>query len=267
MKKIIFPCFPYTFPYFPYFFPYLYIYGNFIFIETRLFQSGVYMKKISILVCFIFLVSISSVYAADGDLKWHTGQVGKANIGGRILTSPAIGSDGTIYVGTGSGDGQLYAVNQDGTLKWKTDFIGDLIYSSPVIGTDGTIYVGTFVGDGELYAIYPTGTLKWHTGQVGKANIGSLIYSSPAIGADGTIYVGTDMGGVGELYAIYSSPGWTYATYENSMRTYTNSNWPKFGQNNYNLRRVVPAPQEVAGRPKSLPITKILKILGLLKEE
>ena len=185
------------------------------------------MKKLTtFLLVLIFLVSIGSVYAADGDLKWHTGQVGKANIGDGIVTSPAIGSDGTIYVGTynigyeTSSNFQIYAVNPNGTLKWKTNFIGFRMFSSPAIGSDGTIYVGT--------------------------------YSATQ----------------GELYAIYSSPGWTYATYESSMRAYANSNWPKFGQNNYNLRRVVSAPPR--GDPeisKSLPIAKIMKILGLYPKE
>ena len=33
-----------------------------------------------------------------------------------VYSSPAIGADGTIYVG--SGGGKLYAINPDGTLKW-----------------------------------------------------------------------------------------------------------------------------------------------------
>jgi len=37
--------------------------------------------------------------------------------GDRIYSSPAIGSDGTIYVG--SYDSNLYAINPDGSLKWK----------------------------------------------------------------------------------------------------------------------------------------------------
>ena len=34
-----------------------------------------------------------------------------------IYSSPAIGSDGTIYVG--SDDCKLYAINSNGTLKWS----------------------------------------------------------------------------------------------------------------------------------------------------
>ncbi|MDD5688935.1 MAG: PQQ-binding-like beta-propeller repeat protein, partial [Caldisericia bacterium] len=93
-------------------------------------------------------------------------------------------------------DDYLYALNPDGTLKWKFETEGDGmhgIYSSPAIGSDGTIYVGT--DDDYLYALNPDGTLKWKF----KAN--NAISSSPAISSDGTIYVGVDEGDA-FLYAI-----------------------------------------------------------------
>ena len=107
-------------------------------------------------------------------------------------SSPAISSDGTIYIGTygTTGNKYLFAINSNGTLKWKFQ-IGDEIESSPAIGSDGTIYVGA--NDNYLYAINPNGTMKWKflsTGNVG---------SSPAIGSDGTIYVGSNDK---NLYAI-----------------------------------------------------------------
>jgi outer membrane protein assembly factor BamB len=90
-----------------------------------------------------------------------------------VFSSPAIGSDGTIYVG--SCDNKLYAIKPDGTLKWSFP-TGYWVFSSPAIGSDGTIYVGSY--DGKLYAIYGSGTLantpwpKFHhdlknTGRVG----------------------------------------------------------------------------------------------------
>ena len=120
----------------------------------------------------------------NGILKW------KYKTGWYSSFSPAISSDGTIYVAS---DG-LYALNPNGALKWmyKT---GDKIYSSPAIGSDGTIYVGS--RDGYLYAINPDGTLKW------KYQTGGEIYSSPAIASDGTIYVGSDDD---YLYAIGGTP-------------------------------------------------------------
>ena len=97
-----------------------------------------------------------------------------------IRSSPAIGSDGTVYVG--SYDRNLYAINPDGSLKWKYQ-TGGWVVSSPAIGSDGTIYVGSH--DHKLYAINPDGSLKW------SYNTGRRITSSPAIDAYGTIYTGS----------------------------------------------------------------------------
>ena len=41
-----------------------------------------------------------------------------------MSSSPAVGADGTIYVG--SSDDNLYAVNPDGTQKWKFTTAGSL---------------------------------------------------------------------------------------------------------------------------------------------
>jgi outer membrane protein assembly factor BamB len=100
--------------------------------------------------------------------------------GGGVGSSPAIGVDGTIYVG--SHDGKLYAIDPDRTLKWAFQ-TEDWVVSSPALGADGTIYVGSM--DGTLYAINPDGTKKW------AFQTGDWVKASPAIGADGTIYVGS----------------------------------------------------------------------------
>jgi len=125
--------------------------------------------------------------AAEGTLKWSYAT------GAGILSSPAIDSDGTIYVG--SGDNKLYAFNSDGTLKWSYITGGDVSISSPAIGSDGTIYLGG-VGN-KLYALNSDGTLKW------SYSTGGTFVSSPAIASDGTIYVGTES--EGKLYAINSN--------------------------------------------------------------
>ena len=100
---------------------------------------------------------------------------------GAIYSSPAIGSDGTIYIGS-KGDSKLYALNPNGTQKWNYT-TGKYIYGSPAIGPDGTIYIGSY--DSKLYALNPNGTQKWNY------TTGSIYYGSPAIGPDGTIYVGS----------------------------------------------------------------------------
>jgi outer membrane protein assembly factor BamB len=93
--------------------------------------------------------------------------------------SPVIDNNGTIYCGANS----LYAVNPNGTIKWKLK-TGGIICSAPAIGTDGTIYFGTtMIGDGAFRAISPNGTIKW------TYPVGNLVWGSPAITDDGTIYV------------------------------------------------------------------------------
>ncbi|SVE13899.1 uncharacterized protein METZ01_LOCUS466753 [marine metagenome] len=69
--------------------------------------------------------------------------------GGWVNSSPAIGSDGTVCVG--SYDKKLYAINpKSGAKLWEFE-TGDRVSSSPAIGSDGTVYVGS--EDKKLYAI------------------------------------------------------------------------------------------------------------------
>ena len=115
--------------------------------------------------------------------------------GGNVGTSPAIGADGTIYLG--SDDNNLYAVNPNGTQKWQFLSSGPFMGAAPTIGADGTIYVSHYGGDNNLYAINPDGTQKWQFAAAGT------VYSSPAIGADGTVYIaGGPNPGTTYLYAL-----------------------------------------------------------------
>ena len=66
-----------------------------------------------------------------------------------MYSSPAIGSDGTVYVG--SIDRKLYAINgKTGGKLWEFE-TGKDVFSSPAIGSDGTVYVGSW--DNKIYAI------------------------------------------------------------------------------------------------------------------
>jgi len=135
----------------------------------------------------------------EGILKWQF----ETNVNGCVTSSPAIGADGTIYVG--SWDNYLYAINPDGTLRWRY-LTGDCVLSSPAIAVDGTIYVGS--GAHFVYAIEDNkteGSLKW------TYSCARFVSSSPAIGADGTLYVGC---GCGYIYAInpIGTLRWEYKT-------------------------------------------------------
>ena len=77
----------------------------------------------------------------------------------------------------------LYALNSDGSLKWKSQNKG--FYQTPAIGKDGTIYVYSTNGS-SLEAYNPDGSLKWKSNSMlGR----STLYSTGnLIAADGTIY-------------------------------------------------------------------------------
>lgn len=125
-------------------------------------------------------------FGPEGNVRWRyfTG-------GDYILSSPALGADGTIYVG-GAG-GILYAISSAGTLKWSYKSGRSDIRSSAAVGSDGTIYVGSYKGSDAtpawVLAVNPDGTLKWKYDTAIDVSRDSDIYSSPAIGADGTIYI------------------------------------------------------------------------------
>jgi outer membrane protein assembly factor BamB len=65
-----------------------------------------------------------------------------------------VGADSMIYIG--SVDHNLYAINPDGSQKWKFttgDFLlSYFLLSSPAVGAEGTIYVGS--QDDNLYAVH-----------------------------------------------------------------------------------------------------------------
>jgi outer membrane protein assembly factor BamB len=132
--------------------------------------------------------------STDGSLKWSY------FIGYSFSnSSPLIGSDGIIYMGSGD---TLLAINDDGTLRWDytTEGIQALHYyisnpysvwslqgftaemSPAIIDSFGTVYVKIA---GTLLAINPAGTLKW------SYTTGSYLISPPVIDSDGTVYVGS----------------------------------------------------------------------------
>jgi outer membrane protein assembly factor BamB len=162
--------------------------------------------------------------------------------GNEVYSSPAVGPDGTIYVG--SKDSKLYAINPDGTLRWTVsgtysfdcspavgpdgtvymgandgylravtngvnkwaNYVGGAVFSSPAIGADGTIYVGVAHYASNIVAFSPAGTRLWAT------TLGTLqyVYSSPAIGSNGTVYIGCMDG---KIYALNPTNGQVITSY------------------------------------------------------
>ena len=114
-----------------------------------------------------------------GTLLW------KFETGVNVTSSPAIGADGTIYVGSRGLDRKLYAINgKSGVKLWEFE-TGGSVESSPAISSDGTVYIGS--RDKKLYALSGKSEVKlW------EFETGAGVYSSLAIGSDGTVYVGSD---------------------------------------------------------------------------
>jgi outer membrane protein assembly factor BamB len=131
----------------------------------------------------------------------------------RVMASPTVGPDGTVYVGTAGG--QLFAVTSDGKVKWTAQ-TGPTIKSAPALASDGTVYLPT--SDGNIYAVDQQGQVAWsfnfgeHLGPTplvtsqqqgpgggggGASGIGSG--ASPTIGSDGTIFIGANNS---NMYAI-----------------------------------------------------------------
>ncbi len=92
--------------------------------------------------------NVLGIDAATGATLWTftTGQT--------IVSSPAIGSDGTVYVATTSGT--VFAFSPNGTPLWTFAPPHEEFDGSPVVDSAGTIYVA---GDsGFLYAVNPNGS-------------------------------------------------------------------------------------------------------------
>lgn len=135
---------------------------------------------------------VYSLNPVTGDTFWVY------NTGGDITSSPAIGSDGTVYI---AADSVLYAISADGGLVWPYG-ARDVIISSPVIGPDNNIYFGDEAG--YLHRLDSNGNsvTNWPV-QVSL----SAIPSTPAISADGIIYALAEND---TLYTVAGNgtPGW-----------------------------------------------------------
>ena len=77
-----------------------------------------------------------------GTLLWEF------DMGDEVFSSPAIGSDGTVYIGSDAN--KVCALDgKTGAMKWEFIAKGN-VPSSPAIGSDGTVYVGST--DNRVYA-------------------------------------------------------------------------------------------------------------------
>jgi outer membrane protein assembly factor BamB len=108
----------------------------------------------------------------EGELLWDFETIGP------VYAAPAIGEDGTVYVG--SRNGEFYAVSPEGDLKWQ--YSTGPVTGAAVIASDGTIIVGDH--DSNIYAFSQDGQLKW------QYETDGLIGDTLAVDGNDTIYAG-----------------------------------------------------------------------------
>ena len=119
------------------------------------------------------------------------------------MSLPALGVDGTVYVG--SNNKQFVALNgTNGVLLWAYTVLNNFP-SSPAIAPDGTLFVGN--DDKSVYSFTGSGVLRW------SRALGGRVCSSPAISPDNSrLFVGSDDG---RLYCLLLSTGvqvWNMST-------------------------------------------------------
>jgi outer membrane protein assembly factor BamB len=165
------------------------------------------------------LVALS---ALDGKVVWRAKVNNTASANSYVVTAaPTIHPNGFIL--QPSMDGRVYAVNTDGTIRWKfqTDTkvdaratVDNKVVAATAIGSDGTIYVGS--QNSYLYAIKADGTQKWRVRTADLINAGCAAnpndytqcdeqqVAAPSIDSNGIIYVGTRLknGFTGKIYAF-----------------------------------------------------------------
>jgi outer membrane protein assembly factor BamB len=126
-----------------------------------------------------------------------------------IFSSPVVGGDGTIYVG--SADKNFYALHPDGTVAW-TITCGELIDSAALLDDKGRLYFGS--GDGKLRAVdAKTGQVAWEmTADDPSVNSAYINWfeGNVGIGLDGNLYVPNDNYFVYAVDRDTGSPAWKF---------------------------------------------------------
>jgi outer membrane protein assembly factor BamB len=161
---------------------------------------------------FVQISSSRPVIGPDGNIVvvQYSGNISAVDPNGEIVwrshipghpfhCTPAIGADGTIYLGvlneTNSAKGSsIYAFRNDGTYMWR--FQLNDTWDSPLsicIDRDGILYCTAFFlnysnslenwMEGVVFALNPNGKMLW------SSHIPSSPVSSPALANDGSIYV------------------------------------------------------------------------------
>jgi outer membrane protein assembly factor BamB len=168
--------------------------------------------------------SLIALARADG------AKIFSVTLGDRVYSTPLVGDDGTIYVGSDAK--KLVAISPKGDVRFRLETEGEAdtgaafgkdgtvvfaagnhvysarrergdvawrfaakrkIFTAPAVTDDGLVVVGS--QDHHVHAIGAGGALAW------TVDLGADVDGAPAIDDDGAIYVGTDGGEVVKLDA------------------------------------------------------------------
>jgi large repetitive protein len=107
--------------------------------------------------CNCLYIASMDHYLYKIDLTSNTANKFSGDLGGSIVGQPAIGSDGTVYVGTfGS---KLFALDGSGKDKWQPFTTQDWVWAGPLLDNN-MLYFGDLSGN--LYAVNASdGTSAW----------------------------------------------------------------------------------------------------------
>lgn len=142
--------------------------------------------------------TVYALSSADGSVV-HSYQMN-----GVIQSSPVIGADGSVYIG--SDDGTLTALNASLDFKWHAH-MGSPVRTNPAIGQNGYVYVASKLG--YLYAFDPSGW--WPSWPRWQRYVGYGVESSPVVGADGSVYIGSPQG---KVYRLNGNSGAVLGTFD-----------------------------------------------------
>lgn len=112
---------------------------------------------------------------------------------GATLTSPVVGSQGEIYVG--SSDKNLYCLSPDGAVRWSFSTSGSAIAGAPALGANGLLYFGAVK---KFFCLRASdGGLVWQRQlDKGTRDVGNVVITSDNLAwfAGGTYLFGVEVG-------------------------------------------------------------------------